>query len=77
MTDEDTDILIVGGGVAGLALAGFLERDGYRPTVVERSGEGDGSGWAIGLRPNGVSVLDKLGFWTRLWRGVVCPKKSG
>ena len=61
MTDEDTDILIVGGGVAGLALAGFLERDGYRPTVVERSGEGDGSGWAIGLRPNGVSVLDKLG----------------
>ena len=31
------DVLIVGGGIAGLTTAFWLERLGHRPTVVERA----------------------------------------
>jgi len=35
-------VLIVGGGIAGLALAAALRQQGLRPLVVERAtGEGD------------------------------------
>jgi len=40
MPVQDTrDILIVGGGVAGLACAGFLHEEGVEATVVEQVGK--------------------------------------
>ena len=45
-----TDVVVLGGGVAGCATAYFLARDGASVTVVERDAVGSGaSGYALGL----------------------------
>lgn len=56
-----TDILIVGGGLAGLALAGYLARQGHEPTIVEQADEWRASGYGIGLWEDARAVLDELG----------------
>lgn len=57
-----TDVLIVGGGLAGLSLAGFLQRQEYEPTIIEQATEWRGSGYGIGLWEDGLAVLDELGL---------------
>lgn len=52
-------ILIVGGGVAGLSAAIAFGLKGYLPTVVELHGNTHGSGLGIGGRA--LEVLDDLG----------------
>ncbi len=57
--------LVVGGGVAGLALASRLCQQGRPPVVVERS-TASGDGYAISLYPMGSSVLHGLGSYPAL-----------
>lgn len=59
-SSDDPSVLIVGGGIAGLSLAGFLRRGGVQPTVVEQASEWDRVGWGIGLWGNGIRVLSAL-----------------
>jgi 2-polyprenyl-6-methoxyphenol hydroxylase-like FAD-dependent oxidoreductase len=55
------NICIVGGGIAGLGLAGFLEqREELECTVVEQAEEWERVGWGIGLWGTGIQVLKKL-----------------
>src|SRR5580704_2986759 len=54
-------ILIVGGGIAGLSLASALRRQGYTPELVERSPTWPAVGAGINLPANGVRVLRALG----------------
>jgi len=56
----DSEILIVGGGIAGLALASSLKRQGREPTVVEQAPQWRDQGYGIGLWAEGVAVLDDL-----------------
>lgn len=55
------DICVVGGGISGLGLAGFLHQQGMNPVVVEQAEEWDRVGWGIGLWGTGVDVLKELG----------------
>lgn len=55
-------ILIVGGGIAGPALALFLKRKGFFPAIYEARRRDDKSGVGLGLAPNGMSILAKLGL---------------
>src|SRR4051812_21638979 len=41
--DRDSDVVVIGGGVIGCAVAYYLARRGARVTVVERSHVGNGS----------------------------------
>lgn len=59
--EDETDILIVGGGIAGLALAGLLRQRGMRATIVEKATAWERVGWGIGLWGNGIAVLEVLG----------------
>lgn len=59
---SDGDILIVGGGLAGLAFAGYLARQGCEPTIVEQASEWRATGYGIGLWEDGLSVLTELGL---------------
>ncbi len=65
-------LLIVGGGVAGLTLAGLLQQRGFNPTVVERAPSYGNVGYVIVLWPTGSRVLKGLGLYRELLdRGLV------
>lgn len=59
-------VLIVGGGIAGLTLAGLLQQRGFKPTVVERAPEYGQVGYVIVIWPSGSRVLKGLGLYERL-----------
>ena len=49
-TRQNRHILISGASVAGPALAWWLARHGFRPTVVERAPQLRGGGYAVDFR---------------------------
>jgi 2-polyprenyl-6-methoxyphenol hydroxylase-like FAD-dependent oxidoreductase len=55
-------VVIVGAGIAGLTLAGWLARRGIRCTVFEQSGAPGTFGAGIQLTPNGTRLLGRLGL---------------
>jgi len=58
-----SDILISGAGVAGPALAWWLARRGFRPVIIERSGQLRGGGYAVAFRGQvHLSVLERMGL---------------
>jgi 2-polyprenyl-6-methoxyphenol hydroxylase-like FAD-dependent oxidoreductase len=63
-----TRVLIVGGGVGGLAAALALERAGAGVTVIDR-GDVRGPGLGLHVRPAGVRALEQLGVAGRLTPG--------
>lgn len=54
--------LIAGGGIAGPALALFLNKAGIASTVYEAYPEMDDIGGGLQIAPNGMHVLDRLGI---------------
>ena len=60
---ENQNILISGASVAGPALAYWLGRRGFNPTVVERAPSLRGGGYAVDFRGTAhLSVLAKMGL---------------
>jgi 2-polyprenyl-6-methoxyphenol hydroxylase-like FAD-dependent oxidoreductase len=55
-------ILIVGGGIAGLALARALRQQGVASEIIERAASWPGSGTGLYLPGNGVRALGALGL---------------
>ncbi|MDT0492607.1 FAD-dependent oxidoreductase [Streptomyces griseus] len=61
MNTDTTDVCVVGGGPAGLALALGLAGDGHEVVVLEQSPRFDRSFRGESLSPDGVWLLDRLG----------------
>lgn len=60
---EHRDVLISGASVAGPALAFWLARRGFRPVILERSGQLRGGGYAVDFRGNvHLRVLERMGL---------------
>ncbi|WP_254840165.1 FAD-dependent oxidoreductase [Natronomonas marina] len=60
MAEGEIQVLVVGGGIGGLSLAGFLQRAGVDPVVVERAeGRPDRPG-VVELWPDAVRLLSRL-----------------
>ncbi|WP_327638705.1 FAD-dependent monooxygenase [Kribbella sp. NBC_00482] len=57
-----TTVLISGASVAGPALAYWLQRYGYRPTVVERAPAPRPGGYAVDFRGASMTVLERMGI---------------
>ncbi|MFD7153098.1 FAD-dependent monooxygenase [Kribbella sp. NPDC059898] len=57
-----TTVLISGASVAGPALAYWLQRYGYGPTVVERAPAPRPGGYAVDFRGASMTVLDRMGI---------------
>ncbi|WP_052229688.1 FAD-dependent monooxygenase [Streptomyces sp. CT34] len=57
-----TSVLISGAGVAGTALAYWLERYGFRVTVVERAPEPRAGGQAVDVRASALDVVGRMGL---------------
>jgi len=60
---SDMRVLVVGGGIAGLTLAGLLEQRGFSPDVVEKTDNYGGLGYALALWPAGSNILKGLGTY--------------
>ncbi|MBB5494668.1 FAD-dependent monooxygenase [Nocardiopsis metallicus] len=58
---SETRVLISGGGVAGPALAYWLHRYGFRPTIVERSPTVRAVGHRLQIEGVGVEALRRMG----------------
>ncbi|MGI5126131.1 FAD-dependent monooxygenase [Pseudonocardia sp. CA-107938] len=57
-----TTVLISGAGIAGPALAYWLRRHGFTPTVVERAAAPRTGGYKIDLRGAAVEVAERMGI---------------
>ncbi|KAJ4172504.1 hypothetical protein NW754_002704 [Fusarium falciforme] len=72
------DIAIAGGGIAGFITAIALRKHpGVNVQVYERAPELTEIGASIGLGPNGLSSLDKLGVENALIGDILYRQKSG
>lgn len=61
MKKEQCDIIIVGGGTGGLALAAALSGKGYRILILEKESTPRPDRRGEIIQPNGLAVLDRLG----------------
>ncbi|MFE7302301.1 FAD-dependent oxidoreductase [Streptomyces sp. NPDC057579] len=57
-----TSVLISGAGIAGTALAYWLQRYGFRVTVVERAPEPRVGGQAVDVRGSALQVIERMGL---------------
>jgi 2-polyprenyl-6-methoxyphenol hydroxylase-like FAD-dependent oxidoreductase len=69
-------IAVVGGGIAGLAAAGFLHRAGLRATVYEQAGRISEVGAGLVVAPNAVRLIRRLGAIERFEK-VAVPLETG
>ena len=73
------DVLVIGGGVAGAALALALVRDGLDVALVEPraprpwSGDDDVDPRVVALAPDAAALLDDLGVWQSIHAARVGP----
>ncbi|MEV7525341.1 FAD-dependent monooxygenase [Streptomyces sp. NPDC091371] len=63
---DDTTVLISGAGIAGPALAYWLARHGFRPTVVELATGVRSSGSPVDVRGPALDVAARMGITARL-----------
>jgi salicylate hydroxylase len=69
-------IAVVGGGICGLAAAGFLRRAGLSVTVYEQATQISEIGAGLVVPPNAVRLVRRLGGFARL-RDVAVPLEVG
>src|SRR6201994_4834917 len=63
---ENKDILISGASIAGPALAYWLRKRGFNPTVVERAPAPRPGGQTVDLRGAGRTVIQRMGLMDRV-----------
>jgi len=68
MTPLETEVLVVGAGPTGLALATALRRGGVAPIVVDRLATGHNTSRAAVIHAHTLDVLERIGVSGRLVR---------
>ena len=66
MLPQETDVLIVGAGPTGLALAVTLQQAGVRPVVVDRLAAGQNTSRAAVIHAHTLEVLERIGVTEEL-----------
>jgi 2-polyprenyl-6-methoxyphenol hydroxylase-like FAD-dependent oxidoreductase len=68
-------LLIVGGGIGGLATALAAAKAGYPAHVIEKAEEFTEIGAGLQLAPNATRMLDHLGLWNEIRHHAIFPKR--
>ncbi|MFI6830993.1 FAD-dependent oxidoreductase [Kribbella sp. NPDC050241] len=66
MTPERADVVVVGAGPVGLAVAAGLRLQGHSVVVVDRQAEGANTSRACVIHPRTLEMLDQIGVTKRL-----------
>ncbi|TCC56076.1 FAD-dependent monooxygenase [Kribbella pittospori] len=66
MTPERTDVVVVGAGPVGLAVAAGLRLQGHSVVVIDRQAEGANTSRACVIHPRTLEMLDQIGVTKRL-----------
>lgn len=75
VTRPSFSILVLGGGIGGMATALAIARRGRRVHLIERSPVFEELGAGLQLAPNALRVLDELGVLEQVERHAVFPKQ--
>lgn len=59
---KNKNVLISGAGIAGLTLAYFLAKSGFKPVIVEKANHLRDGGYMIDFFSSGVHVIEKMGL---------------
>jgi len=70
-----SDVIVVGGGIGGLAAALSINNTGRSVAVFEQAPEFGEVGAGIQLAPNALEVLDQLGLKEEILKVAVLPKR--
>ncbi len=74
--DPHHDVLVVGGGIGGLATALAAARGGRTVRRVEPAGEFGQIGAGLQRGPNAVRIFDRLGIYSAIAKNAVFPTRS-
>jgi salicylate hydroxylase len=69
MSIQGRNVLVAGGGIAGMAASLLLGNAGASVTMIERVAEPEAAGAGLLLQPNGLAVLSALGLDGKLEHG--------
>ena len=72
---RQTPVLVIGGGIGGLAVALALSQTGRRVHVIERAAAFGEIGAGLQLAPNALRSLDRLGLLEAVSRDAVFPRQ--
>src|SRR5712671_73254 len=72
---ERIPLLIVGGGIGGLATALAASQAGYSSHVIEKAEEFTEIGAGLQLAPNATRMLDRLCIWSEIQKHAIFPKR--
>src|SRR3989344_1225005 len=61
-------VLIVGAGMAGLALGALFGRRGVKPGIIDSAPEWKTIGYVLAVAPNGMRIMRRLGVADELER---------
>lgn len=64
--EQKTDVIIVGSGIAGLALAFELQKKGASTLLLDRRNRPETISRGITFQPNGLEALDRIGILDRI-----------
>src|SRR3977135_2976677 len=69
-------VLISGASIAGPSLAYWLNRCGFRPTVVEKAITVRPGGYPIDLRGVAVEVIDRMGLLSQVRAAHIATRRA-
>ncbi len=69
-------VLISGASIAGPTLAYWLNRCGFRPTVVEKAGTVRPGGYPIDLRGIAIEVIDRMGLLSQVRAAHIATRQA-
>lgn len=69
-------VLISGASIAGPSLAYWLNRCGFRPTVVEKASTVRSGGYPIDLRGVAVEVIDRMGLLSQVRAAHIATRRA-
>ncbi|PPQ90620.1 hypothetical protein CVT25_006704 [Psilocybe cyanescens] len=75
-TTKDFAVAIVGGGMCGLACAHGLTKAGIKVDVFEAAAHYHEVGAGVGLGPNAIRALEKLGLFSAVLKAVAEPNAN-